>query len=73
MDDEQQRVEKYIYRRNRDAKKIRKLFLSSRKKPWKKRQKKDERMVFKQPITFQDFCKTVIYAANWQEERPEAA
>lgn len=52
MDDEQQRVEKYIYRRNRDAKKIRKLFLSSRKKPWKKRQKKDERMVFKQPITF---------------------
>ena len=47
MDDEQQRVEKYIYRRNRDAKKIRKLFLSSRKKPWKKRQKKDERMVLR--------------------------
>lgn len=43
------------------------------KKALEKAAKKDERMVFKQPITFQDFCKTVIYAANWQEERPEAA
>ena len=52
MDDEQQRVEKYITEGTEMQKKIRKLFLSSRKKPWKKRQKKDERMVFKQPITF---------------------
>ena len=73
MDDEQQRVEKYKTEGTEMQKKIRKLFLSSRKKPWKKRQKKDERKVFKQPITFQDFCKTVIYAVNWQEERPEAA
>ncbi len=72
MDDEQQRVEKYITEGTEMLKNKETIF-EQQKKALEKAAKKDERKVFKQPITFQDFCKTVIYAANWQEERPEAA
>ena len=72
MDDEQQRVEKYITE-GTEMQKNKETIFEQQKKALEKAAKKDERMVFKQPITFQDFCKTVIYAVNWQEERPEAA
>ena len=72
MDDKQKRVEKYITK-GTGLQKNKETIFEQQKKALEKAAKKDEKMVFKQRIIYEDFCKTVICAANWQEERLEAA